>query len=301
MEDKTPKSKSNVVYIIIIVMLVLAVAALTYVYKHQYQKLESINAQIDAQRDSIGKQLNQMIIHYDSIKTENTAIAAELDHEKKKIRALIRKMYNAEQISLETIRQYENETATLRSIMRHYLVQIDSLNNLSQRLLAENKEVKKTLNTYKEENKELSEHKTVLEQKVKKASVLKISALTGGGLNGSDKDVTNANRTKKLKGCFIINENAIVESGERTIYVRFINPESGTMLGEASGEFEINGERMQYSAKRDIDYQGEALETCVYFAVPKDMKLSKGQYEVQVYIDGGLAGNAGFILKGGLF
>ena len=301
MQSQPSKSKSAVVYVIIIAMLVAAIAALSVVYRRQYHKLEEINAQIDAERDTLGVQLNRMLLHYDSVKTQNKTIMAELDREKKKIRALIAKMYHAEQLSVETIRGYENETATLRSIMRHYIRQIDSLNTLSQRLIAENKEVRQTLHVYMEENKELSEHKTTLEQKVKKASVLKISALMGGGLNSSDRNVSNASRVKKLKGCFILNENDVVEAGLRTVYVRFVNPDKGVMLNENSGTIELDGEAWQYSASREVDYQGEALETCIYFAVPEDMKLHKGAYEVQVYIDGGLAGSAGFILKGGLF
>jgi predicted Holliday junction resolvase-like endonuclease len=299
MEKTTNNRKSNAVYIIVIVLLLAAVGVMVYVYRHQYQKLETINVQIEAQRDTLGNQLNNMILSYDSVRTQNQKIKADLDHEKKKIRALIRKMYSAEQVSLETIRAYEKETATLRAIMRNYIHQIDSLNTLSQRLIAENKEVKQTLQTYKEENKELAEHKNVLEAKVKKASVLKITGLVGGALNSADKEIRSASRAKKLKSCFVINENNIVEAGLRTIYVRFITPDKNLMLTDNSGEAELGGELQKYSSKREVDFQGEALETCVYFVVPDGMKLSSGQYEMQIYIDGGLAGSAGFILKGG--
>jgi hypothetical protein len=121
----------------------------------------------------------------------------------------------------------------------------------------------------------------------------------GGALNSADKDINNASRTKKLKCCFVITENEVVERGIRTIYVRFINPDKGVMLTENSGTLDINDEKVQYSSKREVDFQGEALETCIYYNVPEEMKLSKGQYEVQVYIDGKLAGSTGFILKGG--
>jgi Tfp pilus assembly protein PilO len=296
------KYRSNVVYIVIIGILIAILGYMFYIYRHNVEKLEVINVQIEAQRDTLGAQLNKMILSYDSVKTNNSAIRAELDKEKKKIRALIRKIYNMEQVNLETIQAYEKETATLRSIMRNYIRQIDSLNSLSQRLIAENKEVKQTLATYKEENKELSEHKTILEAKVQKASVLRISGVTGGGLNSADKDASNVNRIKKLKCCFVINENEVVDKGNHIVYVRFLGPNKEIMLTDNSGTIEIDGgESMQYSSKREVDFQGAALETCIYFIVPEGMKLQKGQYEIEIYIDGKQAGGGGFILKGGLF
>jgi len=297
----TQKSKSNVGYIIVIVMLLIALGVVVYSYRGQMKRLAIFNEQIEAQRDTLGARLTRMIAGYDSVKTKNDDLKAELDREKKKIRALIRKMYNVEQMNLETIQAYERETNTLRAIMRNYIRQIDSLNTLSQHLIAENKEVKQALQASQEENKELVEHKTQLEAKMQKASVLKISSLMGGALNSSDKEVTNASRAKKLKGCFTINENLVVEHGVRIIYVRFLNPEKGILLTEGSGTMTVGGEELQYSSKREIDFQGEALETCIYYTIADGVKLTKGQYEVQVYVDGKLAGSAAFTLKGFLF
>ncbi|GHT67312.1 hypothetical protein FACS189452_04770 [Bacteroidia bacterium] len=297
MENTENKSsKSHTGYVIAIALLVIIVAILAGVYRRQYNKLEAINIQMEAERDTLNDKLIRMLGDYDSVKTTNEEMKAEVEEEKKKIRMLIRKLYITEQFNLENIRKYESELTTMRSIMRNYLVQIDSLNTLSQRLISENQNVKQSLREYKEENQALANRKTTLEQQVEKAAMLKISTILAEGLNSRDKDTERVSRIKKLKGCFTINENVTAATGVRTVYMCITNPLDVLLENTTSGTVELQGTEMRYSAKREIDYQGEALETCVYFDT-QDAKLFRGKYTMQIFIDSDEMGTTEFTLK----
>ncbi|MDR1416064.1 MAG: hypothetical protein LBJ57_01435, partial [Prevotellaceae bacterium] len=69
------------------------------------------------------------------------------------------------------------------------------------------------------------------------------------------------------------------------------------LTNEADGDtFEVQSKQLTYSARREVDYQNQDLETCIFFDV-KNLKLLKGAYTVEVYIDGNLSGSGQLLLK----
>ncbi|MBR6212718.1 MAG: hypothetical protein IKQ64_06715, partial [Bacteroidales bacterium] len=59
--------------------------------------------------------------------------------------------------------------------------------------------------------------------------------------------------------------------------------------------FTSGGEQMIYSASREVDYQGEEVEICIYFANPQG--FTKGKYTVDLYTDETRLGSAEMVLK----
>ena len=51
---------------------------------------------------------------------------------------------------------------------------------------------------------------------------------------------------------------------------------------------------MIYSVMRDVDYNGQDLEVCVFY---KDNELISGTYNIEVYLDGGVVGTTQLVLK----
>ena len=56
-----------------------------------------------------------------------------------------------------------------------------------------------------------------------------------------------------------------------------------------------SGTHLEYSAKRDIEYNGEAMPLTLYWEVNEF--LSKGTYRVAVFADGHNIGNASFTFE----
>ncbi|GHT15242.1 hypothetical protein AGMMS4956_14770 [Bacteroidia bacterium] len=288
--------KKSTTYWIVIVLLALLLGGLIVVYVQQRNRFDAIQMQFVAERDSLTAHLRNMQVEYENMRIDNEEIAEELELEKKKIRVLIQKMHTAEQINYNKIRNYEKETNTLRAIMRNYIHQIDSLNTLSQKLLAENKEVKQSLHETRQQNEVLAAEKKVLSQQVEIGSRLIIRNLEGEGLNSRDKSTKQASRTKKIKTCFTINANSIAQAGARFVYVSIVDGNQKVLTKSINQTVEIEGKEVLYSARREIDFTGEEVETCVYFDAGDD-KLLKGKYEIQVFMDGYNAGMVEFLLK----
>lgn len=283
-------------YKFIIVILAVLLAGLTIWYIREARQWNNVSEQMSIERDSLSQKLSDMLWEYEAMKTDNDNIKLELETEKTKIQTLLEKMRANEKVHYAEIRKYEREANTLRDIMRSYIKQIDSLNTLSQMLIAENKEVKQNLQTSREENKKLTEEKDNLSSQVEKGSQLKVRNLTGEGLNSRDRDTQSASRTKKIKACFTINENTIAKAGSRNAYLRIIAPDKSLLSNAEGDSFSMRAETMGYSAKREVDYQNADLETCIFFDV-KENKLTKGAYTIEVYIDGSLSGTGQFLLK----
>jgi hypothetical protein len=295
--ETTEKKSTNSGYKFIIFVLLIALGGLAYWYVRESTQWEEVNRQIEVERDSISLRLSDMLQSYDNMKTSNDALLLELEGEKAKIKGLLDKMRAKEKLHFADIRNYEKEANTLRSIMRNYLVQIDSLNTLSQKLLAENRVVKQDLQSTREQNQKLVEEKKQLSSQVEKGAVVKVRDVMAEGLNSRDKDTKYASRTRKIKSCFTINENAIAVAGTRFVYLCITDP-SKKLLAQADGEtFESrDGENIAFSAKREVDYQNQDLETCIYYDTQK-AKLTKGVYSMEVYIDGNLSGSGQMSLR----
>lgn len=298
MEQKEKKS-SYAGYKLVILMLVVALAGLTLWYMREARELEEVTLQLSDERDNISEKLGDMLLEYEDLKTNNNAIKLELEAEKTKIQLLQKKLLSNTKLHYAEIRKYEKEANTLRDIMRSYIHQIDSLNTLSQKLLAENREVRKDLQSSREENVKLSREKESLSSQVEKGAMLKVRNIEAAGLNSRDKETYSAARSKKLKACFTINENAIATAGNRFVYIRIISPNESLLTGSDSNseeKLEVQGNELPYSARREVDYRNVDLETCIFFDA-KSTKLAKGAYTVEVYIDGNLSGSSQFLMK----
>ena len=59
-------------------------------------------------------------------------------------------------------------------------------------------------------------------------------------------------------------------------------------------QFEFEGEKITYSATRNVDYQNQDLPVSVFY---NGSGIVSGKYQVSMYIDGILVGTAETILK----
>ena len=106
---------------------------------------------ITAEKEELQQELTDLSHHYDNLKTDNDTLNAKLVHEQEKIATLMNKMKKFRNDSYAEINRYKRE---IRNVENRFtdscVVQIDSLNQLNQKLLAENKEVKKQMNWVRE-------------------------------------------------------------------------------------------------------------------------------------------------------
>ena len=172
--EKKNGSLKTVMYALIAVTVLLA-AALAYVWF----KKSSLVSELNIEKEELTEQIVALQQDYDNLSTEYEVINTQLDSSKEEVSQLVERIKQTDATNRAKIRQYEKELGTLRSIMRNYIVQIDSLNTLNQKLTAEADAARKDAAASKRANAELNRQVTDLTGQVAAGSVIKAAVRSG--------------------------------------------------------------------------------------------------------------------------
>ncbi len=292
--QRQPDKKPSTALVVLVILLAIAVVFLGYKYFTKSTELGQTSEEkaiLEDVKSDLEKQLRDMIVEYDSLKTNNDSVNTLLNNEQDKIKGLLRMRAT----DAEKIRKYQGELETLRKVMRSYIVQIDSLNTRNRELTAENIQVKEQLTTVETQNVELSREKDMLSTQVQLAKVLSAKNIVATSLNKSNRENSKINKVAKVKVCFTVRENAVAETGNKDIYLRIIRPDE-VVLPSGNGEtFEFNGEQVIFSAKRQLEYDKKDIDMCIFW--DKNADLIAGNYTVVLYAENYEIGSATFTLK----
>lgn len=287
MEEQTLK---KVMYALIAVVLLLA-GVLAYVW---YQKTSLVN-DLTVEKEELTAQMVALQNDYETLSSEYDDINLQLDSSRIEVQLLIEKVRKTEATNRSKIRQYEKELGTLRSIMRNYVVQIDSLNRLNKRLTADAAEARRQAAESRRKTEELSKAVEDLTGQVAAGAVLKAYNLKAEAYNSSDKVTDRSSRVKYVLTSLSLGENDLAEKGPVTVYIRVKDPDGILLLNDVQKTFEYNGEPMICSASREVDYQGSAVDLGIYL---NDIAaFSKGVYTVEAYTAKSLLGTTEFMLR----
>lgn len=280
--------------ILVIVMASVAVvmaAVLAWIWIDRNGMIKDLNVE----KEQLTAQMFQLKDDYEVLNTNNDTLNAQLGIEREKVDQLIERVKKTEATNRSQIRQYEQELGTLRSIMRSYIHQIDSLNTLNITLRKDaalaRDETKQTLRRYDDLRTTTDEYA----KKVEVGSVLKGRGFILSAINSRDSDTDRSSRAAKLKTCMNLIENSIAVKGARRIYIRIKSPDGILMTTSQQQVFTSDGEQMIYSAVREVDYQGSELEVCIFFS--SNHSFAKGVYTVDIYTEEGKLGSTDLLLR----
>lgn len=215
--------------------------------------------------DSVKRQLTEK---YETARLQVEALQQELKNQKNKSAAEIAKL--------------KSEIDTLRKLLRHYVEEINRLNQENEALRTENAEIKEQntrLNTRVEQtsrqNEQLSKRMTLAER-------LNVTGLTLTPLNKKGKKEKKVSKATQLMVTFTIPQNNSTPVGEKTIHMRIVSP-SGQLLS-GGGTFSFEGGQVECSAKKIIEYAGEEIGgVTIYWDV--NTALTPGEYTVELFAD----------------
>jgi len=290
-EAQGGKMKSVVVVLSVIAGILALVLAYTLV-----SNLKLID-ELNIDKENLTTELISLQSEYDSLSTSNLALNDSLSVEKEKVGQLIERLQKTEATNRAKMRQYEKELGTLRSIMKSYIHQIDSLNTLNTELRNEAVEARKDAAVSKRKYEELVSTTEDLKDKASVGAVVKGRGVTLAAINASAKETDRSSRTIKLKACTSLIENAIAKKGDRKVYVRIFGPDGNQMASAQQEAFVCKGESMMASSSRVVDYQGEEIDICIYFIPSEVTKFNKGVYTAELYTNEAKLGTAELLLK----
>ena len=214
--------------------------------------------------------------------------------ERHKADSLMSRLKKERNMNREKLRAYEKELGTLRTIMKRYLGQIDSLNNLNKKLVAENVGYRKKVADEKSRADIAEERAAELSNKIKLGAIVKARNVQIAAYNTGGTNVTRASRASQFKTDLTLTANELTLAGTRNVYVRIKGPDGAVLSGGADCYFEFEGDMISYSAQREIDYDGQDLDVSIYF---KYDSLTPGVYSAEIYMDGYQIGSAEVSLR----
>ncbi len=292
---KGGKSKAVAFLAALIVILIFVLAGLAWLYYSEKQESEEIQFQLIAEKDSIALNLQDIMLEYDELETDNEAIRLKLEEEQKRAEKLYSELKQVKQVSYSKIKEYQKELGTLRAIMKDMVHEIDSLNTLNQQLIAENIKVRQEFTMSQKTVENLEKRTEELSSTVTKGSIIRVRDVLAVALNKRSNEVSRARRVEKIRTCFTLSENSIAEPGARTAYIRILGPDGFILAKSSSDLFEFEGENIVFSASREVDYQNQDVDLCIYY--DNNGELIAGKYEVTIYLDGYMVGHGEFSLK----
>ncbi len=255
----------------------------------------SIINDLTIEKDDLTAQMVQLQNDYANLSTANDTLNAELMLEREKVAQLIERVQKTEASNKAKLLKYERELGTLRSIMRGYIKQIDSLNTLNTELRAAAATAKKEAKESKSRYENLKSTTEELGKQVELGSIVKGRGMAVAGINAAGKETDRSSRVAKLKSCIYLVENSIAKKGPRIVYIRVKGPDGILMTQNPMQMFTVQGEEMIYSASREVDYQGDEVEICIYFEYGE--QFTKGVYTVEAYTTEGKLGSADVLLR----
>lgn len=279
----------------LIIVLGIIVVALGYLFYAQQEESKEIQIQLNAEKDSISNNLKTIMVSYDSLQIDNDTLNNKLLAEQERVKQMYDELQKVKRVSYSKIKEYQKELGTLRAIMKDLLQDIDSLNTLNQELIAENIKVKQDYSTAKQTVAELETKTEELSSQVEKGSVIKARDIVAMAINRRGNEVTRARRVEKIRVCFTLNENSIAKAGNREVFLRITGPDEYILAKSETDLFNFEGQMIVFSAKREVDYQNQDVEMCIFY--DNNGELLKGVYKSALYMDGNLIGNTEFTLK----
>ncbi|WP_299700956.1 hypothetical protein [uncultured Pontibacter sp.] len=258
--------------------------------ENQIKVYEALKADFERQ----SQELQAMGLENDSLEAQIASISSDLTE----LRGFRKSSY-----SLADQRRFRDRAQAFEQQLKVKDEQIASLKQDNEVLFTENTSLKTTQNRLSDSLTTMKSTNQSLVEKVKVASRLEaqrlnINVVNKRGRELDDKDNEfRAKNAEKIRVSFNLAKNDVAPREPKTIYMRLIEPDGAALynLSTGSGSFEIDGEDMYYTAKRDIVFDNTGQQ--VSFVYAKNAEYKKGQHTIELYADGYLIGSTNFVLK----
>ena len=267
------------------------------------QMMKEFGFNAEEMSDDLTKNFSEMLKTYDELIKKDASKADSLNIQKDKIIGLMKDLESSKRngrLNARKIAQMTRENTTLRSIMKGYVVQIDSLNTLNKKLGSDLDETTNKLSSTETERDNYKHDAEVNSEKVKIGQKLQALSISTTGLRMKLNNTTEASDKAKscvqIRSSFTISENSLANAGTKTVYMQIIDPDGKTLQAKSSNTVQLEQGTIAYSDKKDIDYNNQSIDLSIYYDL-KNKEAIKGNYKVKIYCDGLLIGSDSFSLK----
>ena len=263
--------------------------------KEAEKELEELRQLAELDKREMENQYTQFALQYDELKksVKDDSLIVRLNNEKKRAEELLQELRQLRNNDVAEIRRLKKELATVRAVLRSYILQVDSLQRLNLALIGERDSARAQLGKAATEITSLSEERANLTEKVAIAAQLNATNIS---IEPTKKNGKTAKRSKEIESftvSFDITRNVTATTGERKVYVRLLKP--GQTVVNKAGVFAYEDREIEYSAAKAIEYTGQEQNVTLY--VPVKEYLGAGQYTAYIFVDGQMIGSGSVTMK----
>lgn len=291
------KNRTKVIIVSLTAALVLLFGIGTYLWialqdsEERNEELKQVEAYVALEKEEMLNDLQMARQQYDELKIniDNDSLLFKLEQEQRRTQELLEELERTKATDAAEIRRLKNELATLRGVLESYIIQIDSLHRENSQLRTRNDELVAANRRVEIERDNLAEEREVLEERVTLASQLDATNVRMVLLKRSGSETEKLRRAKQIKVSFTISKNITAATGEKTVYVRIMNPDQEPLAKSLSDTFLYEDREIGYSMKRNFEFTGEEQALELYWDIEET--LQKGNYTVSIFVDGNMIGS----------
>jgi|LGVE01.1.fsa_nt_gb hypothetical protein len=279
---------------------VLLVGSIAYIV-YSYNEHKEVEGYLIQEKNEIESELASMENQYEGLRIDNDTLNMKLMAQQERISGL-RDSVSQMKASIYLLGKYKRLIKTMKAEKRQLFLLADSLDRMNQILVVQRDNAEQKLQEQTIMSEKLADQNFNLAKEVEKGAILDVFNLRAEAVKVSSSgrvSITDrSRRTDKMRVCMTLGRNKLTKVGEKTIYVRVATP-NDILLGlstPGNHSFDVDGERMDFSAKTSIYYEQESLDVCVFVDGNQD-EFVKGVYLVAVYADGNFIGETEINLK----
>ncbi len=302
--EQPTKPKSNRTVLILGIVLAVVIIGAVAVLLFQNNKISE--AEAEKEQLALTNEQLQLANEYQMLDNEfaqyenqtqllqNDSLVQKYSAAKAKVEKLLQELKDEKNKNAKRVKQLQDEIATLKGILRHYVAQIDSLSKENQGLRSENQEIKDKNRQLSKRVDEVARDNADLTERMTLAEKLNVTGLNLVSLKKNGKPEKNITKANQLMVTFTIPQNNSTPVGEKTIYMRITSPE-GDLLGNG-GVFTFEGASVKCTGRMTIEYAGEELGGLkMYWDVSST--LNPGTYTVELFCDNFRIASRQFTMK----
>lgn len=282
----------KILLITVLVLLVGAIGALIYLNYHQRNEMQELVEIIEIEKEELQEEYENLAIEFDGysqMDIQNDSLQDLLYREQQRVQDLLEELRITKVTNARRISELKKELATVRTVLKDYIRQVDSLNATNARLTEENIIVRAENEQVKTKNTQLTNLNTQLTETVTRAAMLELTDCTCTMLNKNDRKTRMVSQVTKLQFDYTIAKNITCERGLKDLYVRVITP-NGVLMNEAENKrFPFESDSIAYSITQQFEYSGEQYMGTVYLPITEEVE--KGFYTIDFFCEGNLIGS----------
>lgn len=253
------------------------------------KELAELRQIAEMDRREMENQYADFAAQYGEMKQEikDDSLVAKLDAEQKRAEGLLKELHELKTNSAAEILRLKKELATVRAVLRDYIRQVDSLQQLNQTLTSERDEARAEAERTRRENSSINERNSQLSEQVAVASQLNATGVSVMAVKKNGKAAKRSKDITRFTVSFTVTRNVTASTGNRRVYVCLLKPSQEVVA--RSGSFHYENKSIEYSATKEIEYTGEEQHVTLY--IPINEYLSSGNYSAYIFIDGQMIGS----------